>query len=342
MNLVLIPLVVSLSLGTGLSSILDSPSRYITKPDPYDTTWWNDSYSLSADTTYNAVFKHYFDEDYYTFTATYLRSVAVIVNSPSQVAQINIYKNGTNNSNLVASYHSNVTVDYTHFSSNLVCVGPNETLYIEVLASTTASNYSIIVNTNPSLSGVSIIRRSNGQAPSSYYGGSPKSFINYYIDSSCDIDANPDGSYSIRDAYIAAIGEWNKVGNLSLNLVSNQSNADVTLYSSSFNYINSFAPNDEIWIGVTHSSISFYGNFSASACHVINDFSYCYQNNNYDTYRNYVSLCMHELGHSMGFDEIKENKVRNYMYKSGNEIINPFNTIGDGDVAAYIQIYGGL
>ena len=248
-----------------------------------------------------------------------------------------VYKNST--SNLCASYNSGITIDYYHFSSYLVSVGPGDTLYISVSATTINSNYQIIVNTNPNLSGVNIIKHSDGSEPNRYFGSSNLSSINYYIDSSCDVNAGY-SNYTYRNAYIDAVNEWNKVGNLYLNIVSNPSSANVILKAAPPSYFS----NDVL--GVTYTTVTKDGwfinvtyNFKSSEVLVNNDYIYYGNNNNIQTYKNIVSVCFHELGHSIGLDHATTTK--NFMYPTANMVtINPFNEIGDGDVASYLYIYG--
>lgn len=330
MNATILTLLTSLTLSFG------EGIRYITKPDIHDTTGWMDSHSLVANSSYSAIFMHYFDDDYYSFTSQFLRSVSIEVFSSQQTANIEVYKNGVDNSDLVASFTSQSSYNFSNSSSNLICMAPNDTLYIRVTATTTASNYSIKANTNPSYSGVSIVKDSNNNEPSTYFGYSTLTVIYYYIDTSCNIAANGNGSYTITNAYNAALTEWNKVGNLSFVRVYNQSLANVTLSAkSTSNFTGTVEYRD---LGCGNYTVS-NSNFSCTECSVINDYHQCLGSSHYETYLNYVSLCFHMIGHSIGLNH--NNYYQNFMFWDlFGCSINPFNAIGDGDVASYLYIYG--
>lgn len=322
----------SLLVAVSLISTQNSGNRYLILPDPYDTDYWYDAQSLSSDVAYQAIFKDQNDDDYYIYTASNLRSVAVIVDSPSQNASISLFKNNT--SDRVAHYYSNLTFDYSSFSGNLVSLQPNETLYIQVIASNTASSYSITVITNPNLSGTSILKY-NEIAPTKYYGSTNLSQIKFFIDASC---STPIGSlYSFSDAYLYAINQWNKVGNLSLSVVNNLSNADVVLKTDTVlalypdigkTYYN--------FIPYPYSNGPYY-NFIASEIKVVDNWT-LYETNSDAAFIKIIGTCFHEIGHSLGLAHASYTK--NLMYSNSNQIyLDPLTEIGDGDVASYLSIY---
>ena len=325
-----IPLLVSSITILSINSLGD---RYQILPDPHDTNYWYDAQPLSADTPYQSVFKDPNDDDYYTFTATNLRSFAVKVTSTSQIASISVFKNNT--SNLVAHYNSNVAYNYASFSSNLVSIGPNETIFIQVIPSVTSSYYTIWIDSNPNLSGVSILKANGNEEPLTYYGSANLTQINYYVDSSCNITF---GSYSFANAYLDALNEWNKVGNLNLNIVNNASYADVILSTDSV--INLYPD-----IGKTQYTfvqhligLNTYYDFYASSIRVVGDW-YFYGSNYSNAYEALVKTCIHEVGHSIGLGHSNYNT--NYMYGSSlTGIPGTSNYIGDGDVSSYLYIYG--
>ena len=332
MNIFLLPLVISLTANSG-----DAVLRYPVTPDPNDTASWNDACVLNDDISQHSIFMHYFDDDYYIYTSSHLRSVAIRVNSTVQTADIRVYKNGVSINDLVASYDSTITFDYNSFASYLICVGIGDVLYIEIDATTTTSTYDVVVDTNPNLSGIFLAKDSNENLPTKYYNGATT--INYYIDSSCDTNAGYTGK-TFRNSYIDAINEWNKVGSLSLNVVNNQSLADVVLYANDSAY--SFDGDD---IGKTFSYISssFFGiirNFYSTDCHVMKYYSNIYGPTGvFGTYLNTVSNCMRQIGQTLGL-AYNSSKKRNFMYSDYSQIsLNPYNEIGDGDVASYLSIH---
>lgn len=323
-------------ISTILLNSLEGGLRYPTINDFNDTTSWDNAQLVVGDSTYYAIFKHYFDEDFFVYTSLYLRSVAIIVESNSQTANIEIYKNST--TNLVASYDSTVNISYNDFNSYLICVAPSDTLFIKVDATTTASHYSLKVDTNPSLSGISISKYENINKPTHYFNvqGHP-SQIKYYIDNSCNTYAGY-GIKKYNDAFIDALIEWGKVGNLSLITVSSPSDANVSLY----------ACNPEVLgfdLGDTNMEITrvwqfgYKYKFNCTSVRINNDYSYFGYYNEYETYLNIVSTCMQLIGFSIGLSYTTYE--RNYMVNNiSYSTLNPYNTIGDGDVASFLDIYG--
>ena len=319
----------------GISLFNDGNTRYDSLPDFNDTTSWNDAYSLQANQNYHAVFKDYLDEDFYSFSSTYLRSVAIEVTSSSQTANVYIYSS-LNSTPL--SYTTPITFNYNNFADKLVCMAPNSTIYIKVCASTTASYYDIIANDNPNFSGVSIKKHSNGHAPTRYFGYAAQNIteIKFYCDIMCSNYSTGYGSFTYEDAYNDAIHEWNKLSNLNVHIVNNLFAANVVLYVNPSSYFtnNQLGKNDA---NVTLSSGQYY--FTCTQVHVDRDYTNYLGSTNYETYRNIVSNCIQQIGYSIGL--YNSNKVKNYMYSPIQSVtIDPFNQIGDGDVSSYLYIYG--
>ena len=326
-------IVINSVFGVSLSN--DENTRYDTLLDLNDTTSWNDTYSLSANQSYHAIFKDYMDEDFYTFSSTYLRSVAIEVTSSNQVAQVYIYSN-LNSTPL--SYSTPMTFNYDNFADKLVCMAPNSTIYIKVCASTTASYYDIIANDNPNFSGVSIKKHTNGHEPTRYFGYPKQNIteIKFYCDTSCSNYYTNYGSFTFEDAYIDAVHEWNKISNLNIHIINNLSAANVVLYVNPSSYfpLNQLGQNNA---SVTSSGGQYY--FTCTQAHVDNDYTNYLGSTSYETYRNIVSNCIQQIGYSIGLNN--STKVKNYMYYPiTNVTINPFNEIGDGDVSSYLYIYG--
>lgn len=319
-----------------LAMSINTKSGYIS--DPNDTTSWNNAYVLSADTAYNAILKDSDDEDFYRFSPSCLRSIAIRVSCSNQNATINVYKNST--SNLVATYLSNVTIDYSNFSDKLVAGGSSDTIYIKVSSSITASYYTIAADTNPNLSGISIFRSANGSDPTHYFNVSPHpSVITYYIDPDCFFTSAGYPAKTFANAFTDAIGEWNKLGQLSLNTTATESNANVKLYARDSSYFsgNQITDHDATivtswFFGTTHKFNCTYGS-------ILNTVSTYGPSGSYSTYLSIVQTCINLIGCTFGLSY--STKEQNFMYDPVSaSTIFPYNNIGDGDVSSYLYIYG--
>lgn len=305
--------------------------RYLDLPDPNETTGWHDAYALNNATT-PGVFGENDYYDFYTYSTNKYEALAITVSS-QYTENVFIYKNST--STLLFNYSSSIQLSYSSFQPYLVYTSPGDSFFIKIARGNTPIHYyDIQVNSNPNLSGVSILSHDTYGEPTQYYGSAGTNEIKYRITNSSNVIIGTTKTYA--DVYAEALQIWNYVGNLHLALVASGEN--VVLDTCDRDTMTSMSSQSAVGLTFYNiASINGAVNFSASHVYLLNSSSLY---GDATTAYSYALECaLHEIGHTLGLKHCGATTPHNIMHAY---MFQFDGWIGDGDIASYKYIWGSL